>query len=104
MTLIKLHYIVYGRVFNELAERISLHLNFTTPAALKKRVTDPPDGKKVSRSVHPVRYNASLDGRTDRNAIIGVDSAGTIGNFAPVLTEEPGQTSRSGPVPLRGLL
>ena len=33
---------------------------------------------------------------------IGADSTGATGYFAPVLTQEPGQTLRFAPVPLHG--
>jgi len=35
---------------------------------------------------------------------IGADSTGTTGNFAPVLTQEPGQTLRFAPVPFMAVL
>ena len=35
---------------------------------------------------------------------IGADSTGATGNFAPVLTQEPGQTLRSAPVPFMAVL
>jgi len=40
---------------------------------------------------------------TDRNRI-GADSTGATGNFAPVLTQEPGQTLRFAPVPFMAVL
>jgi len=36
--------------------------------------------------------------------IIGADSTGATGNFAPVLTQEPGQTLRFAPVPFMAVL
>ena len=50
---------------------------------------------------------------TTRNAVscstlahthIGADSTGATGNFAPVLTQEPGQTLRFAPVPFMAVL
>jgi len=35
----------------------------------------------------------------DYRSFIGADSTGATGNFAPVLTQEPGQTLRFAPVP-----
>jgi len=35
---------------------------------------------------------------------IGADSTGATGNFAPVLTQEPGQTLRFAPVPFMAVL
>jgi len=35
---------------------------------------------------------------------IGADSTGATGNFAPVLTQEPGQTLRFSPVPFMAVL
>jgi len=35
---------------------------------------------------------------------IGADSTGATGNFAPVLTQEPGQTLRFAPVPVMAVL
>jgi len=35
---------------------------------------------------------------------IGADSSGATGNFAPVLTQEPGQTLRFAPVPFMAVL
>jgi len=35
---------------------------------------------------------------------IGTDSTGATGNFAPVLTQEPGQTLRFAPVPFMAVL
>ena len=37
-------------------------------------------------------------------ACIGADSTGATGNFAPVLTQEPGQTLRFAPVPFMAVL
>ena len=37
-------------------------------------------------------------------ADIGADSTGATGNFAPVLTQEPGQTLRFAPVPFMAML
>ena len=36
--------------------------------------------------------------------VIGADSTGATGNFAPVLTQEPGQTLRFDPVPFMAVL
>jgi len=36
--------------------------------------------------------------------LIGADSTGATGNFAPVLTQEPGQTLRFAPVPFMAVL
>ena len=35
---------------------------------------------------------------------IGADSTGATGNFAPVVTQEPGQTLRFAPVPFMAVL
>jgi len=35
---------------------------------------------------------------------IGADSTGATGNFAPVLTQEPGKTLRFAPVPFMAVL
>jgi len=35
---------------------------------------------------------------------IGADSTGATGNFAPVLTQEPGQTLRFAPVPFMAVV
>jgi len=39
-----------------------------------------------------------------RSNPIGADSTGATGNFAPVLTQEPGQTLRFAPVPFMAVL
>ena len=38
------------------------------------------------------------------SGVIGADSTGATGNFAPVLTQEPGQTLRFAPVPFMAVL
>jgi len=40
----------------------------------------------------------------ERPLNIGADSTGATGNFAPVLTQEPGQTLRFAPVPFMAVL
>ena len=42
--------------------------------------------------------------RRPKEGTIGADSTGATGNFAPVLTQEPGQTLRFAPVPFMALL
>ena len=39
-----------------------------------------------------------------KTCTIGADSTGATGNFAPVLTQEPGQTLRFAPVPFMAVL
>jgi len=39
-----------------------------------------------------------------RGIRIGADPTGATGNFAPVLTQEPGQTLRFAPVPFMAVL
>jgi len=47
----------------------------------------------------------SQDMRDDMSLVtIGADSTGATGNFAPVLTQEPGQTLRFAPVPFMAVL
>ena len=38
------------------------------------------------------------------SSLIGADSTGATGNFAPVLTQEPGQTLRFAPIPFMAVL
>jgi len=70
----------------------------------------------VANQLHvAAAYWLSIDGtdrRTDRRTPlaarsgqhIGADSTGATGNFAPVLTQEPGQTMRFAPVPFMAVL
>jgi len=44
------------------------------------------------------------NGKQSGESIIGADSTGATGNFAPVLTQEPGQTLRFAPVPFMAVL
>jgi len=59
--------------------------------------------KGCSRLTHSLSkisgYATAIQGRN-----IGADSTGATGNFAPVLTQEPGQTLRFAPVPFMAVL
>jgi len=71
------------------------------------------EDKILIKSLHLSKgYNASRllaefpdKGWTKRSInSIGADSTGATGNFAPVLTQEPGQTLRFAPVPFMAVL
>jgi len=49
-----------------------------------------------------LKHNNNDDGKTHYS--IGADSTGATGNFALVLTQEPGQTLRFAPVPFMAVL
>jgi len=61
---------------------------------------------RYARSVDSCKPQKSYIKRERNPEIIciGADSTGTTGNFAPVLTQEPGQTLRFAPVPFMAVL
>ena len=49
-------------------------------------------------------FQDDFENRLMHYETIGADSTGATGNFAPVLTQEPGQTLRFAPVPFMAVL
>ena len=49
------------------------------------------------------QFSLSLFLSLSLSVFTGADSTGATGNFVPLLTEEPEQTSRFAPIPFRGL-
>ena len=60
---------------------------------------------KENADFRPISITSVLSRVTERFIVrIGADSTGATGNFAPVLTQEPGQTLRFAPVPFMAVL
>jgi len=59
---------------------------------------------KILQGLSDSTFSRAVSVSTLWPPIIGADSTGATGNFAPVLTQEPGQTLRFAPVPFMAVV